>query len=54
MGGGGGGGGGVLVRSMKKFLGIYHIAKKVLLDNNFTKPSYLCIAEMFGGINFSS
>ena len=25
---------------------------KFLLDKNFTKPSYLCIAERFGGINF--
>ena len=25
---------------------------KFSLDKNFTKPSYLCIAEIFGGINF--
>ena len=25
---------------------------KLSLDKNFTKPSYLCIAEIFGGINF--
>ena len=25
---------------------------KFLLDINFTKPSYLCITELFGGINF--
>ena len=25
---------------------------KFSLDKNFTKPSYLCIAEIFGGIHF--
>ncbi len=25
---------------------------EVSLDKNFTKPSYLCIVETFGGINF--
>ena len=25
---------------------------KFSLDKNFTKPSYLCIAEVFSGINF--
>ena len=25
---------------------------KFLLDKNFAKPSYLCIAEIFSGINF--
>ena len=26
--------------------------RKFLLDKNFTKPRYLCIAEIFDGINF--
>ena len=25
---------------------------KFSLDKNFSKPSYLCVAEIFGGINF--
>ena len=25
---------------------------KFSLDKNFAKPSYLCIAEIFGGVNF--
>ncbi len=27
-------------------------SRKFLLDKNFTKPCYLCIAEIFDGINF--
>ena len=30
----------------------YHIAENFRWAKNFTKPSYLCIAEIFGGINF--
>ena len=31
----------------------YHnYSRKFLLDINFTKLGYLCIAEVFGGINF--
>ena len=33
---------------------MYHIAEKFLLDKNFTKPSYLYIAEIVGGINFTN
>jgi hypothetical protein len=33
---------------------MYHIHRNFVLEKNFAKPSYFCIAETFGGINFTN
>ena len=51
----------VLVSSVRHVItaqqySVYHICEKFRQtkpdDDDFDKPSYLCIAEIFGGINF--
>ena len=33
---------------------LYNCSRKFSLDRNFAKPSYLCVAEILGGINFTN
>ena len=41
-----------MIEWKRMYMYIPYYMTKFSLDKNFAKPTYLCIAEVFGGINF--